>query len=250
MSLHRFFLTGAIADGVLPLSEADRRHAHDVLRLRAGEEVVAVEPGGSARVVRLAGTGPQFTGEIVGELAAEAGPRVWLVQALAKRDRTDLAVRMAVELGAAGVAPVISGRTVVKLDAGKVGARGDRLRRIALEAAKQSQRSYVPTVTDPVPLADVGGVLPQGCVLLVPWEEASGRGVREAVRASGAAPATPVAVVVGPEGGLEPAEVSLLESRGAEVFSLGPTILRTDTAAVVALSLVIHELGGLGGGNG
>ncbi len=249
MSLPRFFLTGPYAGGALPLSDGDRRHAHDVLRLRARDRVVAVEPGGRALVVELEDAGT-MSGDAVAELPRETGPRVWLVHALAKRDRTDLAVRMAVEVGAAGVVPVVTARTVVRLDSSKAHARGERLRRVALEAAKQSQRSYVPTVHDPIGLSSVREALPDGCDLLVPWEEASGRGLAAAVAALERRASDPVAVVVGPEGGLGAAEVSLLESWGAAVFTLGPTILRTDTAGVVALSLALYELGGLGASDG
>ncbi|TLM76769.1 MAG: 16S rRNA (uracil(1498)-N(3))-methyltransferase [Actinobacteria bacterium] len=266
MSRHRFFLTGPVGDdGVLPLSDRDLHHARDVLRLRAGEEIAAVEPGGrvlAARVAEEPAAGMRV--EVVGELPGESGLHVWLVCGVCKGERTDLAVRMAVEVGAAGVVPVLTERTVVRLEGDKLRARGDRWRRIAEEAAKQSGRAFVPYVADPVELSFVRDALP-GCTrVLVPWEEAGegARGVRGALESLGTiVPTNPrsaeeardagdagvVAVVVGPEGGLTDGEVALLESEGAVTCTLGPIVLRSETAAVVALALVLHELGGLGG---
>ncbi|MBA4370858.1 MAG: 16S rRNA (uracil(1498)-N(3))-methyltransferase [Coriobacteriaceae bacterium] len=248
MSRHRFFLTAAAADGhPLPLTERDLHHARDVLRLRAGDEIVVVEPGGLGFVVRLDEVGDEVRGEVMDELPRHEGPRVWLVQGVAKGERTDLAVRMAVEAGVSGVVPVLTERSIVRFDAEKRRERGDRWRRIALEAAKQSQRDIVPQVSDPILLGDIAEVLPDGCGVVVPWEEASGRGVREALRDLNAGTDTPVAVVIGPEGGLSFREVDRLEQEGAVTCTLGETILRTETAGLVACALVLYELGGLGG---
>lgn len=248
MSRHRFFLTGPLVDSApLPLTERDLHHVRDVLRLHEGEEIVAVEPDGRALVVRLGEVADEVSGEFVDELARHEGPRVWLVQGVAKGERTDTAVRMAVEAGVVGVIPVLTERAIVRFDAEKRQDRGERWRRIALEAAKQSQRDTVPQVSDPILLGDIAEALPEGCRIVVPWEEASGRGMREALRDLDAGTDTPVAVVVGPEGGLSFREVDHLENEGAVTCTLGDTILRTETAGIVACALAIYELGGLGG---
>lgn len=262
MSLHRFFLESAAEGGGaaregsrLALSDRDVHHARDVLRLGPGEEIVVVAPDGIARVVRVTAIGAAIEAETVRELPRSTEPRVWLVAGLAKGERTDLAVRMAVEIGVEGVVPVATARTVVRLDEERLRARGDRLRRVALEAAKQSQRAHVPVVTDPIALSDLASALPAGCRVLVAWEgprepptgAGAARGVASALASADADARTPVAVVVGPEGGLERAEVALLEADGAHVFGLGDTVLRSETAAVVACALALFELGGLGG---
>lgn len=247
MAHPRFFLDSDFDGGRVPLTERDMHHARHVLRLVPGETVVVVTPAGRALRVRLDEIGESVTGTVTEELPPDSGPRVWLVLAMPKGERADLAVRMAVELGCAGVVPMLSERTVVRLEGQRRHARGDRLRRVALEAAKQSQRSSVPYITDPVPLDEMRGLLPERCRVVVPWEEASGPGIRAAIAEAPGTPGDPLAVVIGPEGGFAAFEVAALREAGAVVCSLGPTVLRTETAAVVAVTLAMHALGGLGG---
>jgi 16S rRNA (uracil1498-N3)-methyltransferase len=134
----------------------------------------------------------------------------------------------------------------VRLDARKSAERGERLRRIARSAAEQSHRDRVPVVLDPLPLSHALPLL-AGCErVVVLWEEAEGGSIREALGDLRGKAGVRVALVVGPEGGLDADEVEQLESAGAAVVSLGPSILRTETAAVVAASIALHELGGLG----
>ena len=149
-------------------------------------------------------------------------------------------------IGVARIVPVMCSRSVVKLDAEKAAERAERWRRVALAAAKQSKRADVPHVDDPLGFADVPAALAGHDLVLVAWEEASGRGIREAIAAASLPADSRVAIVVGPEGGLAAEEVAVLERIGAVTCTLGPTILRAETAAVVAAALVIHELGGLG----
>ena len=184
------------------------------------------------------------------EMADESAlPRVVLVFGVSKGSRNDDLIEGAVEVGVSEMIPVLSARSVVKLDADKRMDRAARWRRVALAAAKQSKRSSVPSVRDPVTLADVLPELRACDLVLVAWEEAAehGRSIREAVAAaSGISSESRVALVVGPEGGLSSDEVALLEQSGGVVVTLGPTILRVETAGVVATALVVYELGGLG----
>ena len=254
MSAHRFFLASPLADdadGALPLSAADLHHAVDVLRLRAGEEIDVVEPDG--RVWRLRVTEASRRGVFgarMGEVAALDSPRVTLFQGVAKGEKMDDIVRQAVEIGAEEIVPVLTARCVVQLDAAKRAARGERWRRVALAAAKQAKRASVPAVSDPVSLADALSLLTAFDGAVVLWEESDGEGVAEAVRRCASSLQSRVALIVGPEGGLAAEEVAALQAIGATTASLGPTILRTETAAVVALALAIGALGGLGNARG
>jgi len=261
MSLHRFFLTAPLAENdpaLLPLSDADAHHAVAVLRVRAGEEIEVVEPAPEialwrVRVVEAAADEERgwLVAERVTRLAAPpSGPSVTLFQGVAKGDKMDSIVRQAVEVGAAEIVPVLTMRTVVKLDERKCADRGERWRRIAESAAKQAHRLRVPDVSDPVKLPDALPLLAEYDAAVVLWEEHHGAGIDAALARVAAEHRgnARVAVVVGPEGGFSAEEVAALEVAGAQPASLGPSILRTETAAVVALAIAVHALGGLGAG--
>lgn len=249
MARPRFFAIGPVPDeGTLPLSEADAHHARDVLRLQPGEEIVLAWAGAAWRV-RLTEVGETLSGARTGEIAASALPRVTLAQGLPKGDKLDTIVRQVTELGVARIVPFEAERSVVKLDPAKAAARAQRWRRIAEEAAKQSRRTAVPEVLAPVASSDLARVL-TGSAVIVCWEDATDApGIAEALAVLGVRDvvgAPDVAIVIGPEGGLARAEVDALLAAGAVAVSLGDTVLRTETAGVVAPALLLYELGGLG----
>lgn len=272
MSLHRFFATGplpehATPDAPLPLDARDIHHLVHVLRIRDKERIVLAGTDGREAEVELTRVAAdQVRGDIDEPHTREAGPRVTLMQALTRRERMELVVQKATELGVVEIIPVVSARAIVKLDEGRAGRRTERWQRIAAEAAKQSQRVAVPQVREPVPIGDLPALFERFDAVLVPWEDEAGSapGIGEALLTAGVVAAgaetaggplaigmyagggPAVAIVIGPEGGLEAAEVALLVSRGAITVSLGDTILRTETAGIVAVALVAYELGGLG----
>ena len=247
MTLHRFFACGPLTDeGALPLSPSDVHHIRDVLRLAPGDRIVVVDGTGAA-VVRLT----DVTGAVAGvrerALPMVEVPLVVLAQAVPKGDRMETVIRQATEAGVSQFIPFTSERCVVRVDSAKAHAKAERWRRIAEEAAKQSQRTDVPQVADPVPLAELPALL-EGAVVLVCWEEADAApGIGQILDGLDVTPDSVVAVVIGPEGGLSADEVALLEAHGASVVTLGATLLRTDTAGLIASALVLYERGSLGG---
>jgi 16S rRNA (uracil1498-N3)-methyltransferase len=253
MSRHRFFLiepfpapqVGAVFDA--PLSAEDLRHALRALRLRVAEEIDVVEPGGTVWRVRVTAVGEDSLGVALLE-ALENGrePDVTLVFGVLKGGKNDDVIEGAVEVGATGLQPVLFVRSIVRLDADKRAERGDRWRRVAQAAAKQSKRAAIPTVADPIPGARLPELLGGFDAVLVAWEDAAAEGVSARLGALQLPADARVAIVVGPEGGLSAEEVAALELAGALSCTLGATILRAETAGVVATALVVHELGGLG----
>lgn len=253
MSAHRFFLTGELpaADGpfCLPLDAADLHHARDVLRLRAGEVIEVVETEGRVLRVRISDVSPDgVTGRVLGALESRPEPRVTLVQGVAKGDKMDSIVRQAVEIGVHDIVPVLTERTIVRIAEDRRAEKAERWRRISKSAAEQSHRTIVPAVRDVVPLRELRHMARDYRAVFVLWEEADGPGLVEAIHGCECGPADAVALVVGPEGGLSAREVEELVADGAVPVTLGATVLRTETAAVVGTALAVHALGGLGSG--
>jgi 16S rRNA (uracil1498-N3)-methyltransferase len=250
MTAHRFFLTAPIlVDGAapLPLSDTDAHHAIDVLRLRVGELVDVVEPDARVLSVRVTqATHGIVSAEVVREIELASQPRVTLFQGVAKGDKMDDIVRQAVEVGAEAIVPVLTARSIVQLDERKRAQKGERWRRVAEAAAKQAKRSSIPAVADPLRLRDALPLLGDFDGAVVLWEEATGEGLSAAVVRCAGEPDPRIALIVGPEGGLAAEEVAALEALGATAATLGPNILRTETAAVVALALAIEALRGPG----
>ena len=234
----------------LALSPADLHHAVAALRLSAGDEMTVVEPDGTAWNVRVTAIASDGLEAQRLERRTDAPPyRITLMQGVAKGAKVDLVVEKATELNIEAVLPVLTERSVVRLDRDKVRSRGERWRRVALAAAKQSQRTTVPVVADPVPFAEAVHLLPTFDVVLVVWENAAvtGPGIGQALDEAPATPTSRVAIVVGPEGGLSAEEVYVLEAAGARAVTLGDTVLRSETAGIVAAAICTYELGGLGG---
>lgn len=249
MSLHRFFVAGAVASGEVRIEEpGDLHHLRDVLRLSPGDEIAVADSSAKQAVARLTSVDESAaSAEVVRALPDIFEPDVTLIQGLSRGPKMDLVMQKATEIGIRRISPLVMKRSVVKLDARERRDRADRWRKIVAEAAKQSQRATLPKIDEPRDFAQLDDVLAGLDVVLVPWEESDGAGVGEALCRAGATSTSRVGIVIGPEGGMEPAEVEALMARGAVPVTLGPTILRTETAAIVATALVAYELGGLGG---
>ena len=255
MTLHRFFLDGPLPDGgalgvELGMGPTDRHHLVRVLRLVDGDRIViAGQDGREAEATLREVSADRITADIGAVIRRPHRPRVVLAAGVARRERMEFTIQKCTELGVAEIWPLASARCVVRLDEERGGRRGERWRRIAAEAAKQSQRADVPLVRNAMGLDELLAEIGRFDVVLVPWEEAASTavGIGEALDAGNASTDSAVLVVVGPEGGFEPAEASALQDAGARIVSLGDTVLRTETAAVVAVALSAYELGGLGG---
>lgn len=249
MSAHRFFLTAQLPDGdpvAVPLSDADLHHATGVLRLRAGEAIEAVEPEGGVWRLVIERAGPEgLVARREAPVHSARVPDLTLVQGVAKGEKMEAIVRQAVEVGATRIIPVLTERTIVRLDARKAADRAERWRRIAKSAAEQAHRDSVPPVDQPAPL-DASALVDAHDLVVVLWEDEAHTSLATALAAVAGRESASVAVVVGPEGGLSAGEVAALVEAGAVTAGLGPTILRTETAAVAGLALASHLLGGLG----
>jgi|SRR5215471_3594908 16S rRNA (uracil1498-N3)-methyltransferase len=246
--MHRFYISPETWNpDALTLRDTEAHHARDVLRMKRGD-----------RAVLFNGRGREITAEIVDPAKneirlrklqeTETPPlrcRITLGQAIPKGKNMDLIVQKAVEIGAAEIAPLISERTIVDLDAREAEQKTEKWQQIAIEAAKQCGQNWLPAVRRPQKLKDffahagaadlrlIGSLQPDAVhlkKLLTDYTE------QHRDRPKG------VLMMVGPEGDFTPAELALAKSHGCLPITLGPIILRVETAAIYCLSVLSYEL--------
>ena len=244
--MHTFYLEQPAAVGAtvsLPKDEA--KHALRVLRLEKDDEICVLDGCGRrfAAVIESA-QGDSAEVRLTEELASNEPPvRVTLYQGLPKADKLDFIVQKITELGACCAVPVKMERCVVKSDAKDGIKRQERLDKIAREAAKQCRRAGAPEITEPLTWKQCFAQMERHDLVLVPWEDASGYNMKRAF--ADAPEARDIGIVVGSEGGMSAEEVDALVGRGAKIVTLGPRILRAETAAVVSVAMAMTLWGDL-----
>ncbi len=227
---------GRISGGRARLTAEASHYLRTVLRLHAGDEVEVFDGEGGAWTAAL-GEGDELALGPRREVPPP-GARVWLAFALPRGEKADLVVQKATELGVERLLPFAAERSVVRLDPRRAAERARRWRRIAAAAARQCGRADVPEVDAAAELATVLAAAPRGFRRLV-FHGAGGERLAEVVDPGAAGHL----LVVGPEGGLAPAEVDRCLAAGARLASLGPRVLRAETAAIAAVALVQHLAG-------
>jgi len=233
------------APAEVTLSNERRHYLVHVLRLGEGDTLELFDGTGRSFDARVAAVEPHQVRLVLGASRSTPPHReVAILQGLPKGDKLEWVLQKGTELGATSFFPVAAARSVVKLEPKRAGERTSRWSRIVEEAARQCRRNDVPRVHPPLPLDEAARQLAPGTTLLVLDEEESAVPLGEAFRSC--PPGSPVALVVGPEGGLEREEVASLQALGARTVTLGRRILRTETAALAALAVMMHLDGELG----
>jgi 16S rRNA (uracil1498-N3)-methyltransferase len=249
VTLRRFHVRPDAVEGTrLTFDAEEARHMARTLRLAPGDLVAAVDGHGRQYTVRLeqvAGDAAVGTVLTAGRSVAESRLEITLAPGVPKGDKLESVIRAATELGVARIAPVLTDRTVVRLDPGRWRDRARRWQRVAKEAAKQCGRAVIPPVEAPRPLPEVLDTLPRGGLRLCLWEGES-RPLDSALAERAGLETSQATVLVGPEGGLSPAEVELAVARGFVSVSLGPRILRTETVGPAIVAVLQSRLGDLG----
>jgi 16S rRNA (uracil1498-N3)-methyltransferase len=269
--MHRFYVAPENWDPrVLALRGSEAHHARNVLRMQAGDKLVLFN-----------GKGRELTAEIANVAdheirlkklhESETAPlrcRIALGQAIPKGKNMELIVQKAVEIGAAEIAPIISDRTVVQLDSENASQKQTKWQKIAIEAAKQCGQNWLPRVHAPRKLEEFfsaveAGVSPAGShtsqptrlplqkditafdLRLIGSLQPDAQHLKKILdtysNEHGERPAS-VLMLVGPEGDFTPAELALARRQGCQPITLGPIILRVETAAIYCLSVLSYEL--------
>jgi 16S rRNA (uracil1498-N3)-methyltransferase len=227
----------------LALDSAEAHHAVDVLRMKAGDRATVFNGEGSeaeVEVVKASRQGMELRKVSLQKLPPLAC-RVTLGQAIPKGKNMELILEKATELGAAEIAPLLSERTVVRGTEAEHERKQSKWQRVVVEACKQCGQNWVPrvhTARTPKAFFEKCGKFD---LMLIASLQADARTLKARLAEFGGKPKS-VLILVGPEGDFTPAEMSLAKSHGCQPLTLGPIILRTETAALYCLSVLNHEL--------
>lgn len=229
----RLYVDAPLAVGArITLPEAAAHHAVRALRLQAGEAVVLFNGRGgeyAARIESIGKTGVAVQIDAFSATERESPLSVTLVQGLSSGDRMDLTVQKSVELGVQAIQPVAAEKSVLRLTGERATARCEHWRRVAIAACEQCGRNHVPEILPPLPLARYAA--PANALKLVLAPDAG-----TSLKALVGSDTQHIVLAVGPEAGFSEAEERLLVATGFQPVSLGPRILRTETAAPAALA--------------
>src|ERR1700730_11292425 len=247
--MHRFYISPENWNpDALTLSESEAHHARDVLRMERGAKLVVFN--GLGREITAEGVDLREKNEIrLRKLhEAQTAPlkcRITLGQAIPKGKNMDLIVQKAVEIGASEIAPLISERTIVDLDAKDAEQKQAKWQQVAIEAAKQCGQNWLPQVRTPRKLKDFFAGTSNSDLQLIGSLQPDAQHLKKILAdyvEANASPARTVLMLIGPEGDFTPAELALAKSHGCRPITLGPIILRVETAAIYCLSVLSYEL--------
>lgn len=245
----RFFInSNDIFDDSINIKGDDFNHIKKVLRLKCGEIVTLSDGMGKEYVAEIDQFGDGFVHTRIVESydnTTEPPIKVTLYQGLPKSDKMDFIIQKSVELGIYKVVPVLTERTVVKIDNEKDALKKcERWNRISLEAAKQCNRGIIPKIEVPISFKDAIKQAKEKSLSFIPYEKESKNSLKQIFKS--ASNIDEIAVFIGPEGGFAEQEIDEAIGLGISPVTLGPRILRTETAGIAVLSILMYELGDVG----
>ncbi|MGC3990013.1 MAG: 16S rRNA (uracil(1498)-N(3))-methyltransferase [Chthoniobacteraceae bacterium] len=246
--MHRFYIPPASwKTEPLQLDAAEAHHALDVLRFKIGDRVAIFNGEGTEATVEIYAIGRNSVDVRILQ-QSKSHPlacRITLAQAIPKGKNMDLIVQKATELGAAEIVPLLSERTVVQVDGGDSAKKQQKWQAVAIEAAKQCGQNWLPSVTKPQTPKEFFHANPRYDLLLIASLQPDARHLKQLLKETREVTGKSVEsvlVLIGPEGDFTPAEISLAKGYGCQPITLGPIVLRTETAAIYSLSVLGYEL--------
>lgn len=247
--MHKFFVPYSNFDGsTVTIEGEDVKHIRKVLRMQIGDEVLINDCQGGEYLGAISDIDLKKVYILINnklDVNNESSLKIHLYQALPKSTKMDVIIQKCTELGVSSITPVNMQRVVVK-NGEDSKDKSSRWYKIALEAAKQCKRSIIPSVNNPISFNNMLEELSTYDIIVVPYENQKGHGVKNLSKAL-TMPVSSIALVVGAEGGFENTEIELLKDKGAHIVTLGNRILRCETASIACLSILQYEFGDLGG---
>lgn len=245
--MYQFFVENEqVQDDKIVILGSDVNHIGNVLRMKNGEKIRVSDKNGCAYFCHITEiTSDMVTAEVdyVDEKGTELFQKIYLFQGLPKADKMELIIQKAVELGVYEIIPVAMKNCVVKLDDKKAASKVSRWQSIAESAAKQSKRTIIPMIKPPVTWKEAMNLAKDLDIILVPYENERGmEATREAIRST--ADNKTIGIMIGPEGGFADAEIEMVDACNDRFHrvSLGRRILRTETAGLATISMLVYEL--------
>lgn len=244
----RFFVhPQQITSDTIQITASDARHISKVLRMSSGDSVTVCDGRGAEYQCTISAASADCVTLRIEDFNASASEppiTVTLYQALPKASKMETIIQKCTELGICKIVPCITARCVVKLENdGAARRKVERWQVIAQEAAKQSQRGIVPTIEMPLPFEQAVQSLAKHDLKFAAYELERRQGLRSLLQAASAARPKTVGFFIGPEGGIADEEAALLAKYYIPTVTLGPRILRCETAPVALTSMLMYELG-------
>jgi 16S rRNA (uracil1498-N3)-methyltransferase len=250
VSDHRFYLPAERWSLDQPeLDEGETHHCRDVLRLAVGSRIILFDGKGVEAIAEIQDFSASQARLSVIHITQTEPLRcaVTLAQAIPKGKNMELIIQKATELGVNRIVPLLSERTVIQLSEGEEGKRVEKWRQVVVEAAKQCGQNWLPTVDSPVSLKRFFSEFDRYEAPLIASLQGDARSFKQVLhdfREQHGRRPTSTLMLIGPEGDFTPAESALAKTAGCLPVSLGPIILRTETAAIYSLSVLAYELQG------
>lgn len=243
--MYHFFVTPEQVKGEhIYIEGSDVNHIKNVLRMKVGQELEISDGDNKKYLCEIASITSEEVCVMIQEersVDTELLSKIYLFQGLPKSDKMELIVQKAVELGAYEIIPVATKRAVVKLDEKKASKKVERWNSIAESGAKQSGRNLIPKVTDVMSWKEAIEYAKALDIVLIPYELAEGMQETRDIIAQ-IQPGQSIGIFIGPEGGFETEEVESAMEYGAKPITLGKRILRTETAGLTTLSILMYHL--------
>ena len=247
--MSKFFVNSEnISSDSIIITGEDVVHIKKVLRLNSGDNIIVSDGLGTDYHVQIQKIDLHTVDtKIISSFKNNSEPPVDIVlfQGLPKSDKMDYIIQKGVELGVKKIVPVITERTVVKISNNKdYKKKHQRWNRISMEAAKQCNRGIIPQVEYPIIFKEAIETLPNNGFRILPYEREKSQGIKGILKEK--SNSKDIFIFIGPEGGFCDREIELALKNDFNIISLGPRILRTETAGVVVLSILMYELGDVG----
>ncbi|WP_066495316.1 16S rRNA (uracil(1498)-N(3))-methyltransferase [Abyssisolibacter fermentans] len=246
--MNRFFVDkNYIDDNKVEIYGDDVKHIKNVLRLKIGDKISICDGQNNEYIAKICNINKTLVlCDIISkcDISRESNIKITLFQALTKGQKMDLIIQKAVELGVYQIYPVQMKRCVSKItDLKKENKKVERWNRIAYEAAKQSKRGFIPKINEVISFMQMTELFNAFDNVIVPYENEKDTGIKDVLKNINT---DSICVIIGPEGGFEEEEIQILEKKNSSIVTLGPRILRTETAGFVTISAIMYELGDLG----